>query len=279
MSKIFLINGLLIIITFTGCSHMRNNLRYYNASVASGNYRQAAERLERCANSGSDSVACRSILQELKIYNLPTALAIAKQQDEKRDALKKEKELKRIGNLRNSKNPWDLMSLALEIQAGKISSAYPGEDSALVQQSFFEFGNCAKKNDPACMSQYAQMILYGMNALPSEKLKTTKEKALYWLNLSARYGNENARRLLLELEEPIPTPDLAMEMLQRSANSIAQENILARKEAENRQASYNAQMLEETRRQNFIMSINAFFPKTVNCVSNKIGSYTYTNCN
>ena len=270
------IGMMLLFISAVGCrgvhekmtAHINNTLDSYNESLAAGNKLQASERLRRCANSGPDKEKCAVIQESLRKKAI---------EDKQREKI--ELEIKRIETLRVSTNPWDNISLAMEIQAGHIDKAYANEDTVLIKKSFYGFGVCAKNNDPSCMSQYAQMILLGMDSLPKENLSSTKAKALYWLNLSARYGNENARRSLLELEEPIPTPDLSMEILQKDANSLAKETILASRESERRQSYYNSQMLEEKKRQNLIASFNNFFPKIVSCTSNKVGSYVFTNCN
>lgn len=268
----------LLLIVLIGCALKFNRIADVNNSLERKNYAQAAVRLEKCANFGRDSKQCQKIIEKLKKSDLPIADAIKKDYEEKIANIEREKEQARIGALRKSDNPWDKLSLALDIQAGVVKEAYPKEDISLIEQAFFGFGECAKRTNPSCMTQYAQMILYGMDILPQEGKKSAREKALYWLNLSARYGNENARRLLISIEENIPTPDLSMELLQKAANAIARDDIKSREEAEIRQSYYNSQMIQETRRANFISSMNYFFPKTVNCTTNSIGAYTYTNC-
>ncbi|OGR01457.1 MAG: hypothetical protein A2511_00875 [Deltaproteobacteria bacterium RIFOXYD12_FULL_50_9] len=268
----------IIFIALTGCALNNNKLADFNYSLKNRNYAQAAVRLERCADFGRDSKKCQNLLNELKSSDLLLVGAIQKYHEEQIKKLQQEKEKNRVNALRKSNNPWDKLSLALDIQAGVVEKAYPEEDSRLIEQAFFSFGKCAKQTNPSCMTQYAQMILYGMSILPPEEKKSAREKALYWLNLSARYGNENARRLLITLEENIPTPDLSMESLQKAAISIARDDLEAMKEAERRQSYYNSQMLQETNQANFISSMNYFFPKTVNCTTNSLGAYTYTNC-
>lgn len=268
----------LILIGLTGCALRYNRIADYRNSVENRRYAQASVRLERCANFGRDSKECSNILEELKKSGLPIVDAIRKDHEAKIEEIEKAKKKARINALRESDNPWDKLSLAIDIQSGVVEEAYPKEDMALIEQAFFGFGECAKQTNPSCMTQYAQMILYGMDILPQEKKRSAREKALYWLNLSARYGDEDARRLLITLEENIPTPDLSMENLQKTANSIAIDDMEARKEAERRQSYYNSQMLQETRRTNFISSMSYFFPRTVNCTTNSIGAYTYTNC-
>jgi hypothetical protein len=269
-----------LLIVLSGCALKNNKLFDYQISVKNQNYRQAAVRLERCSEFpiGRDSKECRNILERLKKSDLPLADAIKKDNEEKLKNRKKEEEKARISALRKSDDPWDRLSLALEIQEGTVEEAYPEEDKELIEKAFFGFGECSKQINPACMTQYAQMILYGIDALSEENKQSAREKALYWLNLSARYGNEDARRLLINLEETIPTPDLSMESLQKTANSVVLADMESRKAAERRQSYFNSQMLQESRRANFISSMRYFFPRKVNCTTTKIGAYTYTNC-
>jgi TPR repeat protein len=277
-----------MIIALSGCLAKRfinNNLVDYNYSVRGKNYAQAAIRLERCASLSSDSRECRNIRDGLLKSGLPLADAIKKDHEKKlaidqkeKEIAEKSEEVRRIKSLRDSNNPWDNLSLALEIQAGTVEKISPDEDKKLIEKAFFGFGECAKQTNPACMTQYAQMILYGIDFLPEDKKKSASEKALYWLKLSARYGNEGARRLLISLEQDIPTPDLSMEILQKEANAIAVAEMDARKLSEKQRLDFSAQMVQEAKRANFISSMRYFFPKAVNCTSTKIGSYTYTNC-
>ena len=275
MNRLYII---LLIFFLAGCPLKYNRLADFNSSLYSENYQQAAERLKRCANFGRDSKQCQKILDRLNESNLPIVEALRREHEAEKELISEESKKARLIALRNSKNPWDKLSLALEIQAGNIIEAYPNEDVKLIEQAFFGFGECAKQNEPPCMTQYAQMILYGIDNLAPDEVKSAKEKALYWLKLSARYGNENSRRLLISLQEEIPTPDLSMEQLQKDAIYIAKQANEERIKAENEQKYYNKQMLNEARRANFIASMNAFFPRTVRCTTSSFGRYTYVNC-
>jgi hypothetical protein len=187
-----------------------------------------------------------------------------------------------IQSLRESNSPWDKLRLALEIQNGTIPEDSPQEANRAMSDAFFGFGDCAKNADPQCMSQYASMILQSSEALSIERQKEAEDKALYWLKLSARYGNDGARKMLIKLGRAIPSPDLAMENLQEEANLIAEagqmRELELREKALSQQAYYQSQLLIEARRANFINAMNSFLPRTVNCSSSAIGSYTYTRC-
>ncbi len=265
---------------FGGCRHYENyDMGAYEESLAAGHYEQAEERLRRCMHSSNhDKENCIKLNEDLRKYNLPFKDALIKYEAEKNKQDQIVLERYRVDSLRSSESPWDMLILTLEIQAGKIKEAYQGEQFVILEKSFFGFGVCAKENNPECMSQYAKMILLGTEMLPDDKKSEAKKKALYWLNLSARYGNEHARMQLLNIEENIPTPDLAMEILQRDANNLAKRSNAQRLEMARVQEYYNSQMLSEVRLQNFQLALNKFFPKTVSCVSNSSGIFTYTNC-
>ena len=275
---IYLLCTFLMLSGLTGCGYRYNTLWDYQMSVQQRMYGQAAIRLDRCASYGSQSEQCNDILNKLKKTGLPLPEAIRQDHEASLRAKEQEKKTAYFNSLRRSTNPWDQMLLVAEIQKGGLKEDYPKEIDTLIEKAFFGFGECAKQADPPCMTQYGQMIMYGMDALSDDKKQSARQKALYWLNLSARYGNEDARRLLLTLEENIPSPDLSMESLQKAANSIAKDDIKARKEAERRQAYYNSEMLREIKRANYIASMNSFFPRTVNCTANNMGVYTYINC-
>lgn len=187
-----------------------------------------------------------------------------------------------IQSLRESNSPWDKLRLALEIQNGTIPEDSPQEANRAMSDAFFGFGDCAKNADPQCMSQYASMIIQGSEALSIEQQEVAEDTAMYWLKLSARYGNDEARKMLLRLGRAIPSPDLAMENLQEEANSIAEAGQMRalelREKAQRQQAYYQEQLLIEAQRANFINAMNSFLPRTVSCSSNTIGSYTYTQC-
>jgi len=266
-----------LLILFTGC---HGTIAAFNESIKYDRYEQAAIRLERCANRANyetesneckECKECKKMIEEFTSTGLPLAEAIKKDYEAK-------KEIIRLTGFRESNNPWDKLSLALAIQDGIIKEAYLDESSTLTKQAFFGFGECAKQSNSSCMTQYAQMIIYGMGTLTKNEKESAENKAIYWLNLAARFGDEGARNALISLEKKIPTPDLSMEKLQKDANYIATQGYKAKQRAAEIQAYYSSQMLNETRRANFISSMNSFFPETVNCTSSTVGGYTYTNC-
>ena len=251
-------------------------------SLNKGNYSQAAERLERCAKKGVDPL-CRDLMSRLEESKLSSKEFFIAEKRRELELQKAQHELARIQSLRESTNPWDKLRLALEIQNGTIKEGYPEEANQAMSEAFFGFGDCAKNADPHCMSQYASMILQGSEALAPEQQEGAKGKAIYWLNLAARYGNDEARKMLIRMSKDIPSPDLAMENLQEEANSIAESGITRELEllekTKKQQAYYQSQLLIEAKRANFINAMNSFFPRTVSCSSTTFGSYTYTSCN
>lgn len=263
----------------SGC---QPNSKYssYLDSVTRRNYSQAAIRLERCAGRpmGRDPELCEDLITRFNKTGLSLEEAIRLEYERELEERARQEEQSRIAGLRASRDPWDKLILAVDIQAGIVKAEYTGEDADLIQKAFFGFGKCAKQGKPACMTQYAQMILYGTGELTSEEKESAKEKVKYWLTLAARYGDQIARKLLISIEEEIPTPDLSMEQLQKDANTIARRYAEERIIMEKKQAYYNERMLNEVERTNFINSMNTFFPKTVNCTSQSIGGTTYTNC-
>lgn len=254
-------------------------------SLNVGNYSQAAERLRRCVREGTDT-RCSDLMARIQESGQSSEVFLLAEKSEKErreSALQAEhKRLAWIQSLRESNSPWDKLRLALEIQNGTIPEDSPQEANRAMSDAFFGFGDCAKNADPHCMSQYASMILQSSESLSIEQQEVAEDKAMYWLKLSARYGNDEARKLLLQRGRAIPSPDLAMENLQEEANLIAeagQMNFLAmRKNAQRQQAYYQSQLLIEVRRANIINAMNSFLPRTVSCSSNTIGSYTYTRC-
>ena len=103
----------LISISIVGChnlkEHTNNTLDAYNASLLSGNYAQATERLRRCAKSGPDKKKCIEIQKTLE------------KEKEREKVIKAEKQkLKDIEELRESNNPWDNLTFVMELQAGRI---------------------------------------------------------------------------------------------------------------------------------------------------------------
>ncbi len=232
----------------SGCGN--RTIAHIDESISNGNYSQAAIRLERCVKyPGADQEKCREWLSSIDANGLSVSEGL------------------RIKVLRESSNPWDKLALASYIQAGKVKPIYPNEINILIEDAFFGFGECAKTANADCMAQYAKMILAGHDTLPDQDKLEAKEKAAYWLNLAARYGNEEARKNLISQGKDIPSPDLAMEDLQKTANKIAAGNLVAQRQA-----------LALQRQHNFSMYMQTLLPKTLNCTSNSVGTYTYTNC-
>lgn len=266
----------------SGCHGTYNDVQY---SLSKGNYSKAAERLRRCVWRGTDT-RCSDLMARIQesgqpIYEFLLAEEIEKARREA--ALQAENErLAWIQSLRESNSPWDKLRLALEIQNGTIPEDSPQEANRAMSDAFFGFGDCAKNADPQCMSQYASMIMQSSESLAIEQQEVAEDKAMYWLKLSARYGNDEARKMLLHLGRALPSPDLAMENLQEQANLIAEAGQMLelelREKAQRQQAYYQSQLLIEARRANFINMMNSFLPRTVSCSSNTIGSYTYTQC-
>ncbi|MEX2492744.1 MAG: hypothetical protein WD425_13385 [Nitrospirales bacterium] len=250
-------------------------------SLSYGDYSQAAERLRRCVKKGSDS-RCSDLLARFQESGQTSKAFFEEEQRRKLSLEWENKKLAWLQSLRESNSPWDKLRLALEIQNGTIPEDSPQEANQVMSDAFFGFGECAKNADPNCMSQYASMIIQASETLTPEQQESAKDKAMYWLNLAARYGNDEARKMLIRLSREIPSPDLAMENLQVEANSIAEKGqmreLALREKAQRQQAYYQSQLLIEARRANFINAMNSFLPRTVSCSSNTIGSYTYTQC-
>lgn len=247
------------VLLISGCSH--RTLAHVEISLANGNYQQAGIRLERCAKwPGKDKVACQAKLDRASQKGLSVD-----------DFLRGEREELRIAELRASASPWDKLLLALELQSGTIKEALPNEVEILIEDAFFGFGECAKAADDDCMAQYAKMILAGYAILSDKEKLDAEEKAIYWLNLAARYGNEEARKSLISLEVDIPSPDLAMENLQETANSIASGRLIIQRKA-------LAFQIAAEKRHRYDVLMQSLLPKMISCTSNSVGGYTYTNC-
>jgi hypothetical protein len=234
-------------------------------SLSIRNYSQAAERLRRCVRKGTDT-RCSDLMGRIQESGQTAwgfLLAEAREKERRESALHAEnKRLAWIQSLRESTSPWDKLRLALEIQNGTIPEDSPQEANRAMSDAFFGFGDCAKNADPQCMSQYASMILESSEALSIEQQEVAEDKAMYWLKLSARYGNDEARKLLLQRGRAIPSPDLAMENLQEQANVIAEagqmRELELREKAQRQQAYYQSQLLIEARRANIINAMNSF---------------------
>jgi len=246
-------------------------------SLSSHSYSQATERLQRCVRKGTDT-RCSDLMARFQESGQSSEVFFP-EEERRRVALQAENErLAWIQSLRESNSPWDKLRLALEIQNGTIPEDSPQEANRAMSDAFFGFGDCAKNADPQCMSQYASMIMQSSESLAIEQQEVAEDKAMYWLKLSARYGNDEARKMLLHLGRALPSPDLAMENLQEQANVIAEagqmRELELREKAQRQQAYYQSQLLIEARRANFINAMNSFLPRTVSCSSNTIGSYT-----
>jgi TPR repeat protein len=183
-----------------------------------------------------------------------------------------------LAKMRASKNPWDKYLLFSALSAGTIEPLDPDEITRTAREAFAGFGECAKETDPSCMDMYGELILRGADTLDAKGKTEARRKALYWLTLAARYGYEPARKVLVSEGADIPTPDLAMEKLQKEANNIAMNTQISAERIARDKAARDYELIRETRRQTEQMIWANLFPKMVNCTSNKIGSYTYTNC-
>jgi TPR repeat protein len=270
----------------TGCETtqrmMPTNRHLYqvNDSISRGAYQQAAIRLERCA--ANDNPVCVQRLAALKATGMSVENAL---RDEARIA-KERKELEaqklafaqRIAKARTSNNPWDKYILFSELSAGTVEAIDADEPSRVAKEAFAGFGDCAKTTDPSCMGMYGELILRGTDTLDPKSKVEARRKAIYWLALAARYGYEPARKALVSQGEDIPSPDLAMEQLQKEANVIAKDSARNQERLRMEQAARDYEMIREARRQTEQMIWSNLFPKMVSCSSNTLGSNTYTRC-
>lgn len=282
--KLFVFVIISSVMTLYGCS--KSSMRHVEIYAKTGDAYRASIHLERCAKNGligkvtttKKQKECIELLEKIEtvgttpdqyfrdIYNVAEA------------AKKRKLELERLEEMRNSQNPWELLTLATEISNNKIDEKYTGESFDIFKKSFFLFGDCAKESDHNCMTQYAKMILIGIEDIDENSKKLAEKNAVYWLNIAARYGNTEARKHLIILEKDIPTPDLAMEQLQKEANNIAKDTVDSQRELAHKQYLLLLEQQETKSRQEYANMMRSFFPKTVNCTSNRIGSTTYTNC-
>lgn len=183
-----------------------------------------------------------------------------------------------LAKMRASQNPWEKYLLFSGLSAGTIDPLDPDEIARTAREAFAGFGACAKETDPSCMDMYGELILRGADSLEAKGKAEARRRALYWLSLAARYGYEPARKVLVSEGADIPSPDLAMEKLQKEANNIAMNSQISAERIARDKAARDYELVKETRRQTEQMIWANLFPKMVSCTSNKIGSYTYTNC-
>lgn len=236
---------LVVLSLLSGCrSYMMSHVKM---SIDGGNWPQAAERLKRCARSEVASQNSQKPCSEKLDKISASGVQIS-------DYLRRE-----------SSNPWLLYSLAIKLQLGELEEIYPGEKEVVFQQSFDGFGECAKKVDHNCMVQYGKMILSAEKDFA--ETDSAVKAAEYWLNLSARYGNNEAREELLRLGKEIPSPDLSMEQLQKNSLVV------------------NRAMLQETRNLRYLQASSLLMQslaqsssRSFRCTSSNYGGYTYTNC-
>lgn len=211
--KILLLLSLEMVIGITGCPLARivskatpgiapnSSYESFQRSMETHNFPQAAERLVRCSRCNTEE--CLSIMEEAKSSGLRYHQYLEKRQ------LRIEI-IERARGIKEGGTPWDKLQLVSEIEQGNVKESYPGEAKEHLRNAFLGFGECAKDADPKCMTQYARMILERIEPLPEDKKEIGKEEAIYWLNLAARYGNNEARKDLIALDQPIPSPDLSV---------------------------------------------------------------------
>lgn len=275
---------ILILLCFSlmsGCS--KQYLVAVDKNAAVGDYAHAAKRLVACANTTKgDGEKCKERYELLVKSGLPLVQAVEFYHkgvlDEKVREIRGSDRASRIDRLRASKDPWDKYLLFSELTTGSITPLNDLEIQSTAQDAFSGFAECAKQADPSCMAQYGELILMGVGELRGAESFEAKRKAFYWLRLAARYGYEQARRVLISNGEEVPTPDLAMEKLQRDANAIATNAALAHEHARRDQAAREYEMIREVRRQAEMRYWQSLFPTMVRCTSNTVGGYTYTNC-
>jgi hypothetical protein len=265
----------------SGCTVAPRNYSYAHVGKAlyNGNYDQAAVMLENCAASSKnpeDRQFCANKLNSLK--GSGSSVADALRMEARKNSGLVETETLRLARLRASNSPWDKYILFSELSAGAVEPIDPDETTRTAREAFAGFGDCAKETVPSCMSMYGELILRGEDSLDAKSKTEGRRKAMYWLKLAARYGYEPARRALVSEGEDIPTPDLAMERLQREANVIAKDAAINQDRAQREQAARDYEKLRESRRQTEQMIWANLFPKMVSCSANTMGSYTYTRC-
>lgn len=266
-----------------GCAH-----KYYffhvNDSVARGAFQQAAIRLERCASDpkNPDNDLCTKRLNALKGSGNSIAEALRQEARLEDDRRAKDRQMlefsKRTARMRQSTDPWDKYILFSELSAGTIEPIDDDEVTRVANEAFAGFGQCAKETDPSCMAMYGDLILRGTNSLESDAKVEGRRKALYWLKLAARYGYEPARKTLVAEGEDIPSPDLAMERLQKEANVIAKNTLVEQQRQERERAARDYELIRESRQRTEQIIWSNLFPKMINCTANSLGSYTYTRC-
>jgi len=261
---------------------------YYNyadfeESLRVPDFSQAAERLDRCVRNSKNPDHKRCVERKEGLKKGMTIEAALREEvrvaNERADEEKRRRDfLERIDELRQSKNPWDKYLLFSELSAGNVEPRDPQEATRLASEAFAGFGECAKGADPSCMGMYGDLILRGLDSLPSNEKVEARRKAVYWLTLAARYGYVSARRLLIGEGENVPSPDLAMEQLQKEANSIAKDTVATQERLGREQAVRDYELIREQRRRTEQMIWANVFPKLVSCTSTAIGSSVYTNC-
>lgn len=268
-SSFLVIAAVISTLSLSGCRYAHNTYSSVHDSLSQQLFTQASIRLQRCVDHGysQSQQQCISKAKEIESTGM-TILEYYRAEDSR----KKHKEyVQQLQKKRDSSSPWDRLSLAGAIALGDIPALKEGEIEEHLEFAFIGFGECAKGADIACMVQYGRMVLNGTDLLVGKPKEDAKNKALYWLSLSARYGSKEARKTLLTIGEEIPTPDLAMELLQREANDQATRKYQEEIEAIDR-------LTKEVRYSNYQMSLQSFFPRMATCTSNSIGTYVYTSC-
>lgn len=298
-SKAFLFVLLFLLVHgMTGCrwnqnGYHKDRIVHIKRAVKVGNYNQASKFLDNCVNNkiNLDYHKCielnTKILSSGKSRNeyFKSDYLVALEEEERllKEAflqMEREEKKEQMEILRTSPSPWDKYTLAIELHLGNAEEKFSGEIGDVIGQAFIGFGVCAKEVDTDCMTQYARMILSAVNNFPDKA--TARKAALYWLNLSARYGNNDARKVLISLGEPVPTPDLAMEELQRTANDLSRNEIRSNEELERKRLFLEREMLNESRKQSRIQAasfiMQNFVNRSLRCTSNTFGGTTFTNC-
>ena len=250
---LFLLSITILIIS--GCSH--GSIKDINYALQRGNLDIAVKRLDRCIKwSRKDKELCEKISQNAEEKNIPIRQYLASLWEQK----KREEQ-------RNSENPWDQLSVAIAISNGKLEPISSNEFDMLIKKAFLGFGECAKAANTNCMVQYSRMIMEGISGLSDDKKNVAVDKAIYWLDLAARYGNEDARKDLMTLERSIPSPDLSMEKLQKDMIYQKQREVMAIQ-----------QQTTAINRASIQTAMQSFISKSMSCTSNSYGSTTFTTC-